>query len=445
MLGLQAPLRSAVAGFALSLVALAGCGSTVDRLGYEPADAGGEAEAGPMDDGGAGTDAGTPPDPTLTPLTGPSEYPNLFRDLLGKSEQEITDKIDEAYRQLFTGNPETESIYFEIDANEGEIRDILHNDVRTEGIGLAMLINVELDHFAPDPAKKEVFDKLWTRAKTAKAAGGASAGYFDSWCDAPDGSKAVCVDPFGYEQFTMALIFAHDLWGSDGAIDYEADALALLGVMLDKQEQNGGIVDDVLNTFDAETKLVFSVPNVSASGVTRPSLEMPAYYDLWAQATGNDFWLEASASARTYLERVAHPVTGLTPARATFSAQPLAEGGAFLPEAYRVHFNVTLDFIWSGTTPWPTTESDRLIGFFDGLPDNYGGTFELDGMPRDLNRDLALVCANGIAAVPATDPAREAFVQAVWDLPTPSGQLRYYAGLFDLLSLLSLSGRMRVF
>jgi oligosaccharide reducing-end xylanase len=445
MQGLPAPSRSAVAGFALALVALTACGSTVDRLGYDPVDAGADVEAGPDDGGEGGTDAGMPPDPTLTPLTGPTEYPNLFRDLLGKTEQEITDKIDAVYQQLFAGDTDTEAIYFEIDATHGEVRDILHGDVRTEGLGYAMLINVQLDNHAPDPAKKEVFDNLWRRAKASKASMGASAGYFDSWCDAPDGTKSVCVDPFGYQQFTMALIFAHDLWGSDGAIDYEADALALLDVMLHKQEQNRGIVDDVLNTFDAETKLVFSVPNVSASGTTRPSIEMPAYYDLWAQATGNDFWREAAASGRAYLERVAHPTTGLTPARATFSGEPLSEGGAFTSEAYRTHLNVTLDFIWSGTTPWPTIECDRLIAFFDGQGvGTYGGTFELDGTPIDRNRDYALVAANGIAAVPATLAERQAFVQAVWDLVPPTGPLRYYAGVLDLLSLLSLSGRMRV-
>jgi oligosaccharide reducing-end xylanase len=55
-----------------------------------------------------------------------------------------------------------------------------------------------------------------------------------------------------------------------------------------------------------------------------------------------------------------------------------------------------------------------------------------------------LTFANGIAAVPATGPERTAFVQAVWDLDPPSGVLRYYAGLLDLLSLLTLSGRLRV-
>jgi oligosaccharide reducing-end xylanase len=435
MQALTVPSRSIAVSFALSLLlSLPACESTVDHLGFDPVDGGG---------GGTG---GMTAEPQLTPLTGPTDYPNLFRDLLGKTEQEITDKLDAAYAQLFTGDPNSEAIYYELDESHAEVRDIFHGgDVRTEGIGYAMLINAQFYNFAPDPAKKDVFDKLWRRAKIANAATGANAGYFVSVCDDVGGSKSPCVDPFGYQQFTMALIFAHDLWGSDGAIDYEADALALLDVMLNKQGQNMGIVDDVLNTFDAETKLVFDVPNVSASGYTRPAVEMPAYYDLWGQATGNPFWAEAAAAGRAYLERVAHPTTGLTPVRATFSGELMNEWRAFTAEAYRTHLNVTLDHIWSGTTPWPTTECDRLLGFFEEIGvDTYVGSYEIDGTPIDRTRENALIFANGIAAVPSTRAGRTAFVQAVWDLEPPSGVLRYYAGLLDLLSLLTLSGRLRV-
>src|SRR5688572_16124732 len=114
MQGLPARSRSAVMCFAL--VVLTACGSTVDRLGSEPIDAGMEAEAGREDGGEGGADGGVMPDPRLTPLTGPSEYPNLFRDLLGKTELEITEKIDAAYQQLFAGDPGDEAIYYQLDA-----------------------------------------------------------------------------------------------------------------------------------------------------------------------------------------------------------------------------------------------------------------------------------------------------------------------------------------
>ena len=131
--------------------------------------------------------------------------------------------------------------------------------------------------------------------------------------------------------------------------------------MRHKQDVNGGVVDGVTDTFDAATNLVFDFPNVSAAGIGRPSIEMPAYYDLWAQATGDPFWTGAATAARAYWQRSANPSTGLTPVRATFAGVPVAGSDNFQPEAYRAALNMTLDRIWSGAaaTPGP---SARAIG-----------------------------------------------------------------------------------
>ena len=115
----------------------------------------------------------------------------------------------------------------------------------------------------------------------------------------------------------------------------------------------------------------------------------------------------------------------------------------FGPEAYRTHLNVTLDAIWVGESPWPVEHSDRLIGFFSGLATT-GTSYELDGTPVDPAPELALVAANGIAALTSTRAARVEFVQAVWNMSPTVGLPRYYSGLLDLLALLTLSGRMKV-
>jgi oligosaccharide reducing-end xylanase len=44
----------------------------------------------------------------------------------------------------------------------------------------------------------------------------------------------------------------------------------------------------------------------------------------------------------------------------------------------------------------------------------------------------------------ATQAAAKDFVEALWDAPVPSGQLRYYDGMLSLLSTLHCSERFRI-
>jgi oligosaccharide reducing-end xylanase len=412
--------RLAAARYGLSLLWLQGCGTTVDPVGYN---------------------GDSPPaDARLRPLRGPSTYPNAFRDELGKTEAEITTRINVAFNQLFHGNLLSEAVYFE-EGDKAYVRDILHGDIRTEGMGFGMIITVQLD-------RRQEFDALFRYAKQdLQFTSGANRGYFRSRCDLRSGSTAECVDPYGLQQLLMALIFAHGRWGSDsGEIDYEAEALSLIDVMRNKEAQNGGIKEGVTNTFDAETKLVFDFPNESAAGFTRPVVEMPAYYELWAQATGDAFYVGAAAAAREYWKLVANQDTGLMPVRAFFDGQPLAEWADFSPEAYRVHFNLALDRIWFGSDDWQVEESNRLLDFFtsEGIA-TYGRIYTLAGELVQAGRDPSLIASNGPVALISTHTERNAFIQAVWEMPVPVSEGRYYAGMLQLLALITLSGRFRVY
>jgi oligosaccharide reducing-end xylanase len=399
--------------------------------GSEPADGG---------DPGAG---GAPDMPTLMPLAGRPSYPNPIGDLIGATEGEITERIEGAYQQLFHGEPAAEEpIYFvsEDDDTQAFIKDIFHNDIRTEGMGLAMLISVQL-------GKKEEFDKLWKYSKThllIPEGESYRAGYFDSFCDT-ETSKVTCADPYGMQQLAMSLIFAHNVWGSDGTHDYEADVLELLDVMLHKVERNGGPppIDDVTNVFDTETFLVFDVPNTAAASYTRPSIEMPAYYELWAQATGNTFWSEAAVAARKFFGNVAHPITGLMPMRAYLDGNVHPDYANYNPEAYRVMLNLVLDQIWTGDDAWIVAECNKLITFFAPIP-NPGTTYTLDGMVVLADPEKALLLVNGIAAAAADTNARVEFIRYVWETPLSTGEYRYYQGLLHLYGLLVLSGRMQI-
>jgi oligosaccharide reducing-end xylanase len=403
-------------------IAVGACSATTDSLGYNDT----ESKA-------------------LLPLTPPTSYPNPFRDLLGQTDAAISAKINNAFNTLFhgslTGSP-AYAIYVPVGDDEAYIEDTFHdNEIRTEGIGLGMMICVELN-------KQDEFDKLWRYARdVVENHSGADAGYFPSFCDAAGGTATGCLDPYGFEQFVTALIFANDRWTSTGAIDYATDALALFHTLRHKEDDNGGVVDGVTNMFDAAANLPLDVPNVTAAGVTRPSLIMPGYYALWADADADPSWTGAAESGRTFWQSDANATTGFVPVRANFDGTPLAGWASFQSECYRAQINVVIDQIWSGGDPWNVTESNQLLTFFSAQGINtYGRTFSLDGTTvLDSMHDPSLVAANGISALASTNADRSSYVSAVWNMDPPSGDGRYYSGILQMVALLILSGQFQVY
>lgn len=398
-----------------------GCRETTDSLGYHIPSAA---------------------DP-LGPMVGPAEYPNPFRDVLGKSEAEIADKINAAFTQLFHGDPQSEAIYVPDSATGGAyIFDVLHSDVRSEGMGLGMLLTVQLN-------KQDEFDRLWRYAKAKmRIDTGSSRGYFESSCN-PDMGSTRCLDPYGMQQIAMALLFARVRWMSTpAAADYGRDATELLTALRLVEDRNGGVVDGIRNAFDPETHLVRALPTAPFSDIGSPAVEMPAYYELWAQASRDPFWMRAASAARAYWKDTAHPTTGLFPARARFDGAAVPGADVYRPECYRVQLGLVVDHIWFGREPWHVAESDRLLRFFVGK--GVGAlcqSYSLDGSAcLSVLRDEALVAANGATAsiATATAPVRTQFIERVWNMPTPSGQARYYSGLLYLHTLLILGGQFRV-
>ncbi len=402
------------------LLALAGCQSTVDSLGYNETDS-----------------------TVLHPLAKPASYPNAFRDLLGQTDAAISSKINAAFTQLFHGDPSTQAIYVEVGTDQAYIQDILHgNEIRTEGMGLGLMVAVELN-------KIDEFNRLWTYTKSSmiEVPSGSSQGYFKSFCDPPDaGTPIPCLDPFGLEHFVMALLLANDRWGSTGTINYGADALALFHTMRHKEDDNGGVVDGVTNTFDPTTTLALDIPDVSAAGVTRPSIEMPGYYGLWAQATADSFWTDAATAARTLWQAAANGTTGLMPVRTQFDGTPVPGSDTYVYEAYRAQINIAIDQIWSGGASSNVTESNRVLSFFSGQGiSTYGTSYNLDGTVINPAREPSLWVTNGISALVSTNTDRSDYVNVVWTMPTPTGMARYYAGIVDLVALLLLSGQFQVY
>ena len=405
------------AGLCLAFApALVGCSSTLDSLGTDP--------QGVDLDGGSGT---------LARVTGPASYANVFGDLLAKSDADINTKIASAFAQLFHGDPSTQAIYVQVGSDQAYIHDVFHDDIRTEGNGLAMLIAVELN-------KQDEFDRLWTYSKSMQQiTSGAARGYFNSVCD----ETTPCIDPFGMEQFVTALIFANDRWGGG---TYASDGAALLDLLVNKERENGGVSSGITSAFDPTTTFVREQPTSATAGYTRAALQIPAMYDLWARASGNSFWPQAASAARTNSVVAANTTTGLTPQANFFDGTMVPSETQYGPQGYRASLNIALDALWGGVTPGEVTVADHLLAFFTAQGINtYGKAFQPDGTVVDLTHDQGLVAMNGALAVASTRTNRADFANAVWAMPIPSADSRYYDGLLYLTSLLVLSGQYRVY
>lgn len=370
------------------------------------------------------------------------EYPNAFRDVLGKSDAEIQAKLDLAWQQLFYGDDNTERIYYPVGADMAYIKDTGYEDVRSEGMSYGLMIAVQID-------RQEEFNRLWKWTKTYMyQMDGPYKGYF-AWHCQEDGTQ---IDPNpasdGEEWFVTALFFASGRWGDgEGIFNYRAEAQAILNTMLHKEEQGSGIAT---NMFNKEHKQVVFVPSQGAHTFTDPSYHLPAYYELWARWANQDqdFWREAAQASRAFFKKAAHPKTGLMPDYANFDGSPHGtdDHKDFRFDAFRVGQNVALDYLWFAADPWQVEQSNRMLDFFyrQGI-NTYVNQYTLDGKPLSHDRSTALIAMNGVAAMAATSEQRKEFIQQVWDARIPTGKWRYYDGLLYHLSLLHLSGNFRIY
>jgi oligosaccharide reducing-end xylanase len=343
---------------------------------------------------------------------------------------EAAGQLVDAYEQLFHGDPTTEAILFRADTGGSYLFDIFHNQIRTDGVGYGMLLAVLVD-------RQDDFDALWTYARQNLRYASSPRQWLLYWyCDLGE-----CPDPNGMSYAITALIFADHRW-SEGSFDYAADALAMREAMLHIEEQNGGIVDQVHDSFDPTTNLIAASP-IGEVDLTIPGYMLPAFYSVWAkEGPDGSRWSAAATAAREALARIADPSTGLVPEQTTFAGDPVDE--RFAEESYRVGMNLAIDIAWTGGTPETQALVDRLVTFFAPTADQLPFTsYTLAGMPLTFWTSAALAAANAATATAASpSAARDTLLDALLAQPVPTGNLRYYDGLLYLLALASLSGAM---
>lgn len=381
------------------------------------------------------------------------EYRNLFAEV-GKSEKEISRKIQDAAGIFFYGSEE-ERIYHPVGDNMGYLEDTGNHDVRTEGMSYGMMLCVQLDW-------KEEFDRIWNWARTYMyMEEGENEGYFAWSCKTTGEKNASGPAPDGEEYFAMALFFASHRWGDgEGIFRYSHEAEKILSACVHKGE--GGRPGAPM--WNRENKQILFVPGC---GFTDPSYHLPHFYELFALWSKEDkeFWQQAAEASRKYLAAACHPVTGMNPEYGEFDASPMVRKlpwgddrhDWFYSDAYRTAANIGLDCIWFGKDEGHFGAPLRLMRFLGTDLEAARCVYEVDGTPvdRTVLHPLGLLAATaqGALTVPCRNKAGEnsdwgvaaKWVEWFWSQPLRKGERRYYDNCLYMFALLALSGKYRIY
>ncbi|HWL15173.1 MAG TPA: glycosyl hydrolase family 8 [Opitutus sp.] len=375
------------------------------------------------------------------------QYRNLFREYLGKSDAEIAAKVEGAFQQLFFGDENSQRLFYPVPGDMAYVPDINNNDVRSEGLSYGMMIAVQMN-------RQSEFNQIWKFAKHYMFyPSGPLRGYF-AWHTAFDGRRlSAGPAPDGEEWFVMALFFASHRWGDgEGIFNYRAEAQSLLRTMLHKDDEPDR--GSITNMFDRAAKQINFTPHGPGATFTDPSYHLPAFYELWARWAADPadraFLADATKVSRELFKKAAHPQTGLMPDYSEFDGSPRkAPWGNhedFRYDAWRTLSNPALDHAWWAADPWQVEQSNRVLRFLGSHLPDIPDRFKIDGTPvsTDVNTP-GLIAMAATAALAADRPLGEPFVQRLWDMPVPSGRLRYYDGLLTMIALLEVSGNFRIY
>ncbi len=380
------------------------------------------------------------------------KYRNVFLEA-GYSQTEINAKLAKAYADLFEG---PNRIYFEVGDSMAYVSDLKNHDARTEGLSYGMMVAVQLN-------KKDVFDRIWRWTKAyLQHQGGAHDAYF-AWSINPqtmkknsDGSASD-----GELYFVTDLLFAANKWGNNTGINYYAEARRILDAMWAKDGTKG-----VKNLFNVQHKQITFTPDNFGYNWTDPSYHLPAFLEIWAiyaKDGKEQFYKDCADTARIFLHRACHPITGLNTDYTEFSGAPHSTPwmpAAFRYDSWRVPMNIAMDYSWfAKDREWQQDYAKRIQNFLNSRgiytfedqfnPDGSLPDFILQaGGYKKLRHSLGLVSTSAAASIMGTEEKSWKFIDALWNAklePYSDGYFDpYYDGLLYLFSMMHLSGNYQI-
>ena len=192
-----------------------------------------------------------------------------------------------------------------------------NNDTVSEGMAYGMLFAVFMND-------KATFDGLWQHAQARRNSKGLLRWHYDA-NGTPIGSGADNAATDADEDAAFALIMADKQWGGS--------YLAAANTHLTSMMNNMVAGDNTLRPDDVN------------SGDVNPSYFAPAYYRVFAQASGNSRWMQVLDRSYTLLELCAHDTTGLVPDWCTTGGSA-ARNSRYGYDAARTPWRIAQDACW---------------------------------------------------------------------------------------------------
>ena len=320
---------------------------------------------------------------------------------------------------------------------------ILFNPSRTvsEGQGYGMLIvAIMAGH---DPNAQAIFDGLWYFVRDHPSIIDPRLMAWEIPEDA--GGEDSAFD--GDADIAYGLLLAHAQWGSDGDVNYQAEARTVIAAILE-------------STIGPDSHLPTLGDWVEPSGTTynqytpRSSDFMLAHFRAYGRATGDTTWgdvVTATQSVVAYVQTNHSPDTGLLPdfiqvmSDTTYAPRPAER--YFLEGAHDGHY-----YYNAGRDPWrmatdallnndPTsmTQTQRIADWIasatSGNPTNIQAGYRMDGtsLPGSNYFTTFFVAPFGVALM--TRPTQQQFLNDIYDAVYHTHE-GYYEDSVTLLSLL---------
>lgn len=318
------------------------------------------------------------------------------------------------------------------------------NPARTvsEGQGYGMIVvAVMAGH---DPDAQSLFDGLW---RFVRAHPSRIDRRLMSWqVPSEPGGSASAFD--GDADIAYALLLADAQWGSDGPVDYAAEARTMIGGILEA-------------TIGPDSRLPMLGDWIDPRGAThnqftpRSSDFMPGHFRAYAKATGDPVWMRVVAESQRVigaLQQNFSPQTGLLPdfiVDAGSAPRPAPAGfleaetdDDYSYNAGRVPWRIGTDALLHGD-PVSLEQVRRItrwaVAATGGDPLKVRGGYRLDGTPLPGSDFFSIFFAAPLGVAAMTDPSQQQWLNSLYDAVYQRHE-DYYEDSVALLSLFVMSG-----